>query len=594
MRQTSICATFAVFLLSYQSTKVVVESFSAPRLASFNYVLSLSEDVVQVSTVTKKWRDTRHHHMILRSSNTDDDHDDDDDVFSVDCIPAIGSVIGEDGEDDNVIPTTTVGTPIHHRRFRNILPSSIKLRSKPVILAILTAVSATFLPGNINGNPRFPFVTVARASTPIVLRAAQKKEDPPMVQAMKKADELRKKISLEEFDKFMATANDIEVDQGKAARAAYEKQYHIDKSIADAQKQQDILQLKRTLIDSGMDPYTDLDAERQVFLLEYGIDLEKISGTPHNEKMIRNFQKRRGKAQDNYQVHQRYIVKCQVVDLKARGIDPMLHFADTEIMSKTRAIYRMEDKVAEKIAKQYQGLMTEYGGRLTPKKEGEIPFVYPDTGNSITSSVTTASAAVVGSGSNNAKEVKAAAKAKRTAEAATLRRGKLEVRAQLKADKIAVKAKAISDKAIAKDRKMAEKMASLTTGDDKASSLTDVATLIVEEGITDEGITELLSSSSVDGNIVALREQKKDNTVSNIITTIKSKATLTNVGTVVIAGGVASYGFNYVKENNSAAKNERERQLRLILGNVDGDDDDDEEEEEDDDDDDEYDDDEDG
>jgi hypothetical protein len=549
--------------------------------------------------------------MTLRTSNTndgddgDDDDDDDryDDVFSVDCIPTVGCVIGEDDDDDdNATPmtTTVVGTLQQpHRRFRNILPSSIKRRSKPVILAILTALSATFLPGSIGSNrPRFNnFVPVARAaaSTPIVLRAAQKKEDPPMVQAMKKADELKKKNSLEEFDKFMATANNIEVDQSKAARSAYEKQYHIDKSIADAQKQRDILQLKRTLLDSGMDPNTDLDAERQVFLLEYGIDLEKISGTPHNEKMIKNFQKRRfGKVDDNnYQIHQRYIVQCQVADLKARGIDPMNHFANTDVMSKTRAIYRLDNKVAEKIAKQYQGLMAEYGGRLTPRKEGEVPFVYPDISDSITSSVTSISAATAEAVGGSAKELKAAAKAKRIAEATALRLEKLETRARLKAEKLAVKAKAASDRAIAKDRKMAEKMASLSTtaatGNDKsASSLPDVvSTLIVEDGITDEGITQLVTTTSADGNIVAVRKPKEeDNTLSNIITTIKSKATVTNIGTVLVAGGVASYGFNYLKENNPTAKNERERQLRLILGNVDDDDEDE--------DDDEYDDDEDG
>ena len=49
------------------------------------------------------------------------------------------------------------------------------------------------------------------------------------MQADKKAAELKKQRSLEEFDAFMAKANDIEVSQGKAARDAYEKQYQIDK-----------------------------------------------------------------------------------------------------------------------------------------------------------------------------------------------------------------------------------------------------------------------------------------------------------------------------------------------------------------------------
>ena len=66
-----------------------------------------------------------------------------------------------------------------------------------------------------------------------------------------------------------------------------------------------------------------------------------------------------------------------MADLKARGIDPMEHFADPDVMQKTRAIYRMDDKVAKRIARQYEMLMEEHGSRLTSRKEGEIPFVYP-------------------------------------------------------------------------------------------------------------------------------------------------------------------------------------------------------------------------
>jgi hypothetical protein len=45
----------------------------------------------------------------------------------------------------------------------------------------------------------------------------------------------------------------------------------------------------------GKDPHTFLDAEREVFLFEHDVDLEKIPGTPHNEQMIKNFRSRGGR-----------------------------------------------------------------------------------------------------------------------------------------------------------------------------------------------------------------------------------------------------------------------------------------------------------
>ncbi|KAL7479253.1 hypothetical protein ACHAW6_005002 [Cyclotella cf. meneghiniana] len=61
---------------------------------------------------------------------------------------------------------------------------------------------------------------------------------------------------------------------------------------------------------------------------------------------------------------------------------------------------------------------------------------------------------------------------------------------------------------------------------------------------------------------------------NELINTIRSHATVKNVGMVVIAGGATVYGINYFKENNSAAQKERERQLKLIMGVSDDDDDD--------------------
>ena len=160
---------------------------------------------------------------------------------------------------------------------------TIHQKSKPITLAILTSTATQFLPGlsNLLVQP------ANAASAPIVLRANKKKDDPPMIQAQKKAEELKKAKSLEEFDAFMAKANDIEISDGKAARNAYEKQYQLDKAAKEAQLQKDVMKLKQSLLDEGQDPYCDLDAERQVWLLEHNLDLEKVSGTPQNEQMIK-------------------------------------------------------------------------------------------------------------------------------------------------------------------------------------------------------------------------------------------------------------------------------------------------------------------
>ena len=87
----------------------------------------------------------------------------------------------------------------------------------------------------------------------------------------------------------MERANDVEVAEGKEARAEFKRRYHLEREAAESRRQNDVLALRRELLDAGMDPHTDIDTERQVYLLEHGIDLERISGTPQNERMIKNF-----------------------------------------------------------------------------------------------------------------------------------------------------------------------------------------------------------------------------------------------------------------------------------------------------------------
>jgi len=353
--------------------------------------------------------------------------------------------------------------------------------------------------------------------------------------------------------------------------------------------------LKRKLLDEGMDPHTDVDAERQVWLLEHDVDLEKISGTPQNERMIKNFQKR-GKGMPTYK-SQRYIISCQVADLKARGVDPMVHFGEREVMEKTRAIYKMDDKVADKVAAQYESLMEQHGGRLTPS-QGETPFVYSEDGES-------AGAVAVAAGSG-AKEEKAAARAAAKEKRAAEKEAAREARAAAKAEQAEARARAKADKAAAAEAQKAEKAAATAAAvaaatAAAASSAASLASTVVSP-ITDGDVAatangdvfaaagnNAVAKSSVETTLPTSKSSSKSSAAgsksNDVLSAVKSYATPKNVATVVIGGAAINYGLNYYKENSAGAQAEREAQLRLILGNDDKDEDEDEEDEFDDDDD---------
>ena len=461
-------------------------------------------------------------------------------------------------------------------RVRSIA-SSLKLKSKPVVLALVSV--AAFGQKSIFRPP------AAEASAPIVLRAAKKKDDPPMVQAATKAAELKKQRSIEEFDRFMEKCNDIEEREGKKARDEFEAQYQADKQAKEEQKAADLEKLKRELLNEGQDPFTDLDAERKVWLFEHDLDLEKVPGTPHNEQMIKKFQSR-GKNIATY-VSQRYIVKCQVADLKARGVDPMEHFAQPDVMEKTRAIYKMDDKIAAQVAKQYEGLMEQYGGRLTPPKEGEIPFVYEST--EAVSSTATAAAAATPSKSEAAAE-KAALKSKAKKERAAAKQERATAKAEAKAKRAAEKAQAKKERkakkqarADAKAQAKAAKLAAIES-ESKESIDSELAATAGKDFAATAGVEASFDEAVEDSSSATSLEVSSAEKGDSIMDTIKSKANAKNAATVIVAGGVAVYGYNYVTENSASAQAERERQLKLIMGEFDDDEDEDEDDEFDDDD----------
>jgi len=467
--------------------------------------------------------------------------------------------------DDHVAETSSCD--VHRiKRVRGMVASLLQ-KSKPVALALVSV--AAFGQKTILRPP------AAEASAPIVLRAAKKKDDPPMVQAAKKAEELKKQRSIEEFDRFMEKCNDIEMTEGTQARDEYEAQYQAEKQAREAQKLVDIENLKRELLDEGQDPSTDLDAERKVWLFEHDIDLDKIPGTPQNEQMIKNFQSR-GKNTPTY-ASQRFIIKCQVADLKARGVDPMEHFAQPEVMEKTRAIYKMDDKLAAKVAEQYEGLMEQYGGRLTPPQAGEVPFVYKSSNkvsNAAVAIAATQTKAEVATAKAKAKEEAVAAKAK-------AREDKAAAKAQAKAKRAAERAQAKKEKQAQRQARADAKAQAKAANTEKASQEALDSEMAATAGMdfaATAGVEASSEETAVESSVSSSQEvSSTDN--KNVMDMIKSKANAKNAATVIIAGGATVYGYNYITENSAGAQAERERQLKLIMGETDDDEDEEDDDE---------------
>ena len=538
-----------------------VESFAPPSLSSRKVIDVVTHHVhkQQTSTLSSRQQLSTFNTTSLFTLNNDN--------------------TGNDTTPDNDTPTIRPSTISRRKRILR----TIHQKSKPITLAILTSTATQFLPGLSNLLKNTVVQPANAASAPIVLRANKKKDDPPMIQAQKKAEELKKAKSLEEFDTFMAKANDIEISNGKAARNAYEKQYQLDKAASEAKLQKDVMKLKQSLLDEGQDPYTELDAERQVWLLEHDLDLEKVSGTPQNEQMIKTKLSRKKNAAPTFE-KQRYIIKCQVQDLKARGINPLEHFSQPEVQEKTRAIYKMDDKVAAKVALQYEELMTKYGGRLTEPQESDgMPFTWDNNDVVVDELVDGKVIAVGGSDKAKRREERAALKAKRAAERESAKAERAEERAANKAQRAEAKAIAKAEREAMKEAKLAEKVAAAgvtaAVGASVAGTVSSATSMVDGEiAATANGdISATASTNSVSSDLVESTSSSiaKSTSSSDLLTKVKKVTTKRNVGTVVIGGGAAMYGINYYKENNAATVSSREEQLRLILGDDDDEDDDD-------------------
>ena len=185
--------------------------------------------------------------------------------------------------------------------------------------------------------------------------------------ALKKITDERNKEKLQEEMAHQIKCDDIEREQGLKARKAYEKAY-LEEKIQKAQiRSLERQKLLYSLVDQGICPFVDVEGERQMYLFDYDIDLNKVPSSAQQKEMMKL---RRDKKWSLRREKERFIIKCIVDDLKVRGEDPLKYLEANK--SKTRDIFNLKDKQLDMLFNRYTYLM-ESQGNLSGIK-ADTPF----------------------------------------------------------------------------------------------------------------------------------------------------------------------------------------------------------------------------
>ena len=447
--------------------------------------------------------------------------------------PTILSVVNGDDEQQGSVDNRIV----YKKYMKNVLEVS----------ASATVLSALFTNGKCAQAASAPIAPMKQLSF--------KDQGEAALNALKKE---RNKARMKEAMAHRLKCEDIEYENGPAARKLYEDKYAAEQQKEAELKEKRIQNVKNNLlINQGICPFVDPEGIRQIYLLEENINLEKVPGTSVFVEMTKTKRDKNGK-HAAYRQEQRFIVKCIAEDLRARDIDPLQYFEANK--DKTKAIIDMYPVKVNRMYQQYKQRVEE-SGTLSglPKKE---PFVEQEVSDdsSIEEPVSKADAkraAKLAAGKKKAEEKALAAKKKATEKAE-----KAAAKAEAKAAKESAKIEAASKAALLAQEVNTE----LIDAEENDSS---------DELLVDETESEL-------SNEVAVHEVS----TSTVNMEDKSKISSKIVPVVALVGvtGGAGYAFKVTKDKAAEAEAERQRQFKLIMGMNDEDDDDEEEEDDDDDD----------
>lgn len=413
---------------------------------------------------------------------------------------------------------------------------------KPVSLAILTAASAAFFPA-----PK------AMASAPVTPIKNFKPPDSKAI-ALKKINDARNQEKMREQMAHQVKCEEIEESEGKEARIAYEKAYE-EKKIQEAEERSlNRKKLLYELANQGICPFVDIEGERQMYLFDHGIDLNKVPATLQQKEMMNL---KRDKKLVVRREKERFLVKCIVEDQKLQGNDPVQFLEENQ--DKVKELLGLKERQFEAVVARYQQLIQTQGS--LSGKRAEVPF-------------DTEAAIAIMAGVNGKDDVaaRAAEKARIKAEKAKLKVEQLAAKEAAKAEKLAAKEAAKAEKLAAKEAAKAEKLAAKEAAKAeklaKAEKVSEDDTSVVSKGFDDSGESSTLEENQGDlekSETPTVTSVKKRSSTGISLTSFVQSPAVPVVGVV----GVGGAGFAFmqkVKADKEAEEEERKRQFNLIMG----------------------------
>jgi hypothetical protein len=402
-----------------------------------------------------------------------------------------------------------------------------------VSLALLTTTLATNRP--------------AEASAPVMALPKAENRDP----ISEYMAEHQRKVATKTQAELKARdqqAREIEATEGEAARMRFEKQWQAQREEEAATKTTDLEKLKRSLLDQGVDPFIDLEGQRQVMLLEKGIDLAEVQGTAFSLE-VEYERKTPQKSQRVQKQANRKMIASIVQDQKNRGLDPLEYFEKHQ--ERTMSILDLPASTAASIAQEYQTNLEEYG-QITIPKEGEV-----------------SAKERLAMLASDPKTQKAEAKAKAQAAKAEAKLAKEAAKQEAAAKKAAAKQEASVAKAAAKAAAAAAAVAAAASAGAANAAAGTAANIVagspeasIQATVMGEAGSEQTLSTEDDAGAMAA-----PSTVASTESSTKKQGlpVAPAAGAVVVALG-GGYGLKLMREKSERQEEERQRQFRLLMG----------------------------
>jgi hypothetical protein len=444
-------------------------------------------------------------------------------------------------EDENDIPDAV---PTHRRRRGQQLVSKIKMSLaflSPFVLASSSvALVATVAPQK------------AHAGAPVMAMPKMKTPDPTQV-----AFDLHEKKLMQEAQKelsdYQSQARAVEKENGAAAREKFENDYKESQKQKAVDFKEGLVELKRNLLNQGIDPNQDIEGKRQVIFYARGVDLGTVAGTKFN---VETRYEAQGSDQ-SFAVQKksnREMIKAMVQDLKNRDIDPVIYFERNQ--EKTDMILKLPVDKAVVLAEKYNTNLELYG-QIAPPKEGEksIKELMAEKGqNQNQKGSKEEKKRMKAEAKKNAAAEKAEAKSNAKAEKERLKEEKQVTKEDAKMEKEATKAAAIAAAAAA------AAAAAVSTPTNFVGSV-DTSPPVSNDG----GIEAAIIDDSADEDIVA--------TTDSGSTAVSEKKKFGGIkiipaSAVVVTVGGGAYALKMVQDRSANEEEERQRQFKLLMGEV--------------------------